>query len=105
MSEALDVFGHTHGIVVINALYENVNRHRVAGREFGAGEAVENDVLEFKLRPTQDMLVACRWSRCTVPGEPDLMSFAAIADEPAAEDAGAGHDRCITPIRPEHVDA
>ena len=68
-------------------------------------EAVENVVLEFKPRPTQDMLVACLWSRWTAPGEPDLMSFAAITDEPPAEVAAAGHDRCIIPIRPEHVDA
>ena len=39
------------------------------------------------------------------PGEPDLMSFAAITDEPPAEVAAAGHDRCIIPIRPKHVDA
>ena len=99
------LFGYTHGIVVINAFYENVNRHRVEGRELGVDEAVENVVLEFKPRPTQDMLVACLWSRWTAPGEPDLMSFAAITDEPPAEVAVAGHDRCIIPIRPEHVDA
>ena len=99
------LFGYTHGIVVINAFYENVNRHRVEGRELGVDEAVENVVLEFKPRPTQDMLVACLWSRWTAPGEPDLMSFAAITDEPPAEVAAAGHDRCIIPIRPEHVDA
>ena len=99
------LFGYTHGIVVINAFYENVNRHRVEGRELGVDEAVENVVLEFKPRPAQDMLVACLWSRWTAPGEPDLMSFAAITDEPPAEVADAGHDRCIIPIRPEHVDA
>ena len=98
------LFGYTHGIVVINAFYENVNRHRVEGRELGVDEAVENIVLEFKPRPTQDMLVACLWSRWTAPGEPDLMSFAAITDEPPAEVAAAGHDRCIIPIRPENID-
>ena len=99
------LFGYTHGIVVINAFYENVNRPRVEGRELGVDEAVENVVLEFKPRPTQNMLVACLWSRWTAPGEPALMSFAAITDEPPAEVAAAGHDRCIIPIRPEHVDA
>ena len=99
------LFGYTHGIVVINAFYGNVNRHRVEGREIGVDEAVENVVLEFKPRPTQDMLVACLWSRWTAAGEPDLMSFAAVTDEPPAEVAAAGHDRCIIPIRPEHVDA
>ena len=99
------LFGYTHGVVIVNAFYENVSRHRVEGRELGVDEAVENVVLEFKPRPTQDMLVACLWSRWTGPGEPDLTSFAAITDEPPAEVAAAGHDRCVIPIRSEHVDA
>jgi len=90
---------------VANAFYENVNRHRAEGRELASGETVENLVLEFKPRPTQDMLVACLWSRWTAPGEPDLLSFAAITDEPPPEVAAAGHDRCIIPIRAENVDA
>jgi putative SOS response-associated peptidase YedK len=51
------------------------------------------------------MLVACLWSRWTAPGQHDLLSFAAITDEPPAEIAAAGHDRCVIPIRPENVDA
>jgi putative SOS response-associated peptidase YedK len=39
------------------------------------------------------------------PGEPDLLSFAAISDDPPPEIAAAGHDRCIVPIKPEHIDA
>ena len=81
-----------------------MNRHRVEGRELGVDELVENVVLEFKPRPTQDMLIACLWSRWTAPGKPDLLSFAAITDEPPPEVAAAGHDRCIIPIQPEHVD-
>ena len=98
-------FGHTHGIMVVNAFYENVNRHKAEGRELADGEAVQNLVLEFRPRPTQDMLVACLWSKWTGPGEPDLLSFAAITDEPPEEVAAAGHDRCIVPIRPENIDA
>jgi putative SOS response-associated peptidase YedK len=98
-------FGYTHGVMVVNAFYENVNRHRMEGRELAPGEKVENVVLEFKPTPTQDMLVACLWSRWTSPGQPDLLSFAAITDEPPPEVAAAGHDRCIIPIRPENVDA
>ena len=92
--------------MVVNAFYENVNRHRADGRELAPCEE-ENLVLEFKPRPTQDMLVACLWSRWTAPGpgEPDLLSFAAITDDPPAEVLAAGHDRCIVPIRPEHIDA
>ena len=98
-------FGYTHGILIVNAFYENVNLHKAEGRELAEGEAVQNLVLEFRPRPTQDMLVACLWSKWTGTGEPDLLSFAAITDEPPEEVAAAGHDRCIIPIRPENIDA
>lgn len=100
-------FGYTHGVLLINAFYENVNRHKMEGREreLSPDEKVENVVLEFRPKPTQDMLVACLWSRWTADGQPDLLSFAAITDAPPAEVAAAGHDRCIIPIRPENVDA
>lgn len=97
-------FGHSHGIIVVNAFYENVNRHKVEGRELAPGEKEENVVLEFRPRPTQDMLVACLWSKWTGDGE-DLLSFAAITDEPPEEVAAAGHDRCIVPIQPRNIDA
>jgi putative SOS response-associated peptidase YedK len=98
-------FGCTHGVIVVNAFHENVSRHRVERRELADGEREENVVLEFRPRPTQDMLVACLWSQWTASGEPDLWSFAAITDEPPPEIAAAGHDRCIIPIKAEHVDA
>ena len=98
-------FGVSHGILVANAFYENVNRHRMEGRELREGEEVQNVILEFRPRPQQDMLVACLWSRWTGPGESDLLSFAAITDEPPSEVAAAGHDRCIIPIKPQHIEA
>ena len=100
-----DLFGFSHGIMVVNAFFENVDQHRVEGRELGPDEKAKSRVLEFRPRPTQDMLVACLWSRWSAPGEPELLSFAAITDEPPAEVAAAGHDRCIVPIKPEHVEA
>lgn len=86
-------FGRTHGLMVAHAFFENVQRD-------GA-----NVVLEFSPRPQQDMLVACLWSQWRAPGEAELLSFAAITDEPPPEVAAAGHDRCIVPIKPEHIDA
>jgi putative SOS response-associated peptidase YedK len=90
---------------VVNAFYENVSRHRLEGRELAKGEKDENVVLEFKPNPTQDMLVACLWAHWQGRGESDLLSFAAITDEPPPEVAAAGHDRCIIPIKPENIDA
>ena len=99
------VFGVSHGLVVMSAFYENVNRHRAEGRELERDETVSNVVLEFKPDSGEEMLVACLWSRWSAPGAPDLLSFAAITDDPPPEIAQAGHDRCVIPIRPEHVDA
>lgn len=98
-------FGHTHGVMIVNAFYENVALHAAEGRALAPGEEERNTVLEFRPRPRHDMLVACLWSRWSAPGEPDLLSFAAITDEPPAEVAAAGHDRCIVPIKPENLDA
>ena len=98
-------FGYSHGIMVVNAFYENVSRHAMEHRELAPGEKEENVVLEFRPRPQHDMLVACLWSHWTGAGEPDLDSFAAITDEPPEEVAAAGHDRCIVPIKEEYVDA
>ena len=84
--------------MVANAFYENVSRHRMEQRELRAGEKEENVILEFRPRPTQEMLVACLWSHWQ-DGEESLLSFAAITDEPPTEVAAAGHDRCIIPIK------
>jgi putative SOS response-associated peptidase YedK len=99
------LFGYTHGIMIANRFYENVSRARMEGRTLAAGEQDENVVLEFKPDSGGEMLVACLWSRWTAKDQPDLLSFAAITDEPPAEVAAAGHDRCIVPIKPENVEA
>jgi len=101
-----DLFGFSHGLMVVDAFYENVPQHRREGRELRDGEKAENVVLKFRPDTGQDMLVACLWSHWKGSnGEPDLLSFAAITDEPPPEVAAAGHDRCIVPIRPENIDA
>lgn len=90
-----DLFGQQHGLMVAEVFYEHVE---VDGK---------NQVLAFTPRDHEPMLIACLWSKWTDPkGEhPDLLSFAAITDEPEPEVAAAGHDRTIINIRPEHVDA
>jgi len=99
------LFGYTHGLMLVTAFYENVNRSRLENRVPLEGEKDENVVLEFRPNPPQEMLIACLWSHWQGKGEPDLLSFAAITDDPPQEIALAGHDRCIIPIKPEHIDA
>ena len=100
------LFGHRHGIMIVSRFYENVPRHKLEGHDLAAGEKPENVVLEFDPQPPQEMLVACLWNLS--PGGDDgadLLSFAAITDEPPPEVRAAGHDRCIVPIKRENVDA
>ncbi|MBA9845645.1 MAG: SOS response-associated peptidase family protein [Ralstonia sp.] len=87
-------YGHTHGLILVDAFYENV------AREDGT-----NVVMEFRPDPPQTLLVACLWSHWTEPGQKDLLSFAAITDDPPPEIMEAGHDRCIVPIKAENIDA
>ena len=89
--------------MLASAFYENVKLHRMEGRELAEGEKEENVVLEFKPDGLDEMWVACVWSRWTAPGQPSLLSFAAITDEPPPEVAAAGHDRCIIPLKRENV--
>jgi putative SOS response-associated peptidase YedK len=97
-------FGVTHGVMVINAFYENVSLHRVEQRELAPGEKDQNVILEFRPQVSQPMFAACLWSHWSGNGE-ELDSFAAITDDPPPEIALAGHDRCVIPINPENIDA
>jgi len=90
------LFGFTHGIMIADRFYENVE-----------GPDGRNRRLEFVPSTAEPMLIACLWSHWTDPQgvEPDLLSFAAITDDPEPEVAAAGHDRTIINIKPEHVGA
>ncbi|AXV99255.1 hypothetical protein CJO80_27275 (plasmid) [Ralstonia solanacearum] len=99
------LYGFSHGLLLVDAFYENVKRHRLERRELAPGEAETSVELAFSPDPPQLMLVACLWSHWQAPGQPDLWSFAAITDDPPPEVADAGHDRCIIPIKPQWVDA
>ncbi|MBV6788497.1 SOS response-associated peptidase family protein [Xanthomonas euvesicatoria] len=89
-------FGYTHGLMVADRFYENVE-----------GPDGQNQRIEFVPRTGEPMLVACLWSHWRDPTgvEPDLLSFAAITDEPEPEVAAVGHDRTIINIKPEYIDA
>ncbi|MDH5832189.1 SOS response-associated peptidase family protein [Luteimonas sp. M1R5S18] len=89
-------FGHTHGLMVVNTFFENVE-----------GPDGKNMRLQFRPRTGEPMLVACLWATWTDPAgkDPDVDCFAAITDDPEPEVAAAGHDRTIINIKPEHVEA
>lgn len=89
------LFGKTHGVMVADRFYENVDTPE------------GNEVLEFEPRTGAPMLIACLWSHWRDPkGEaPDLLSFAAVTDAPEPEVAAAGHDRTVVNLQQEFLDA
>ncbi|MEO5560923.1 MAG: SOS response-associated peptidase family protein [Dokdonella sp.] len=97
-------FGSDHAIMLVTAFYENVSLHTMEHRALAEGEKEQNVILQFRPRPEETMVVACLWSKWG-SGDDELLSFAAITDEPPAEVAAAGHDRCIIQIKRENADA
>ncbi|MGY6122183.1 SOS response-associated peptidase family protein (plasmid) [Paraburkholderia strydomiana] len=98
-------FGYTHAVLLVEVFYENVSKAKFENTLLETHERDENVVLEFRPSNGELIHVACLWSRWSAPGEPDLLSFAAITNEPPPEIRVAGHDRCIIPIKPENIDA
>lgn len=91
--------------MLADVFYENVKRARNENTLLETHDREENVVLEFCPSNGQLLHVACLWSHWSAPGQPDLLSFAAITDEPPPEVEAAGHDRCIIPIKPENIAA
>lgn len=87
------VFGKNHGLLVLDGFRENVKVHDMQARELKEGERAENVVLQFNPKDATSMLVPCIWSRWA-SGDEVLHSMALITDEPPAEVAQAGHNRC-----------
>jgi len=89
-------FGHTHGLMIAETFYENVDDGKGGSKE-----------IQFRPRTGEPMLVACLWSKWTdtTGVEPDLYSFAAVTDDPEPEVAAEGHDRTIVNLKPQNVDA
>lgn len=98
-------FGAHHALCVLSGFYENVARHHVERRELAPGEPPQNVVLHFVPRPATEMFVPCVWSKWSEPGEDELHSFAIITDEPPAEVAAVGHDRCPINLQRDNVEA
>lgn len=100
-----NVYAHTHAVVVAEAFLEHVDRHHLEGRDLAPGEVAEDVILRFAPGNGQLMRLAALWSHWRGEGEPDLLSFAIVTDEPPPEVALAGHDRCPIPLQATRVDA
>lgn len=87
------LFGVRHAVLVADVFFENVT-----------GPDGKNQILAFTPSTGEPMLIACLWSPWSGDGE-ELLSFAAITDEPEPEVAAAGHDRTVINLKPEHLEA
>jgi putative SOS response-associated peptidase YedK len=85
-------FGHSHAVMYVASFFENVTRDDA------------NVVLHFNPRPAQIMRVACLYSERIDADAGELLTFAAVTDEPPPEIAAAGHDRCIVNLLPENAE-
>src|SRR5690606_10838542 len=84
--------GTRHAVLVADVFFETVT-----------GPEGKNQILAFTPRSGEPMLIASLWSPWSWDGE-ELLSFAAITDEPEPEVAAAGHDRTVVNLKPEHLD-
>ena len=89
--------------MIVNSFYENVPSNLYEKRELAPTEKPRNIVLHFNPQPAVEMLVACLWSHWTAKEGADLYSFAAVTDDPPAEIAVTGHNRCIIALKDENV--
>lgn len=99
------LFGQHHALMVVDSFFENVPTHLFERRTLKADEKETNTVLHFQPDSGEPMLVACVWAHWSGPDQSELDSFAAITDEPPAEIAATGHQRCIIALKPERVAA
>jgi putative SOS response-associated peptidase YedK len=98
-------FGSHHGVLVIQAFYENVSRNAYEHRAKNPGERAENLVIRFRPETAKPLHVACLWDRWQQKDSPSLWSFAAITDSPPPEVAAAGHDRCVVILAERNLSA
>jgi putative SOS response-associated peptidase YedK len=100
------VFGHGHGIMVVDRFYESVFLHHLQQRELVPGEREQSVEILFTPATGENLFVACLWTYVEPEGDnPGFYTFAAITDEPPLEVVEAGHDRCPIPIQEEDIDA
>ncbi|HEY0661444.1 MAG TPA: SOS response-associated peptidase family protein [Lysobacter sp.] len=98
------LYGHNHGVMVATHFYESVRRHDYEHRALAEGERPQNVELQFTPQTGEPLYIPVLWFRWT-DGVEELLSCAAITDEPEPEVAMTGHDRTIVNIKPEHIDA
>tara|TARA_B110001454_G_scaffold219058_1_gene249666 strand:+ start:17668 stop:18618 length:951 start_codon:yes stop_codon:yes gene_type:complete len=96
-------FGSFHGVVILEAFFENVAKHDFEKRNLRKGETEENIVLKFEPKGMDYMVVPVIWDVWT-NGKEKLYSFALITDEPPVEVLETGHDRCPIFLNEERID-
>ncbi len=97
------VFGKNHGVIIVDAFFENVKKHDLEKWKLKSGEEEENVVIKFTPKGADYMVIPCIWDKW-VRGDEELYSFALITDEPPAEVLETGHDRCPIFLNEKRID-
>jgi putative SOS response-associated peptidase YedK len=97
-------FGKKHAVLLVSAFFENVKLHDYEKRKLRPGEAESNKILKFLPEGHEFMYVPCIWDEWKDADGKILRSFALITDEPPAEVAETGHDRCPIFLKKENLD-
>lgn len=94
------------GILVVKKFYENVPTvNYLSNRKLPAAVTEkENVVVRFEPNGLKEMFVPILWDRWKIKGQKELFSMALITDEPPAEVAAVGHDRCPIFLKKSAID-
>lgn len=98
------LYGRNHGLMIATQFYERVALHDLEQRQLAPGEREKSVELEFEPQTREPLYIPVLWYLWT-NGEEELLSCAAITDDPESEVAATGHDRTIIDIKPEYIDA
>jgi len=100
------LFGKQHGIILVEKFYEHVATEDYLKKLELPKEQqnTTNTILCFRPEGHDYMIVPTLWDVNKQKGQPDLYSCAVITDEPPAEIAETGHNRCPIFIKPENVE-
>ncbi|MBL7542584.1 MAG: SOS response-associated peptidase family protein [Bdellovibrionaceae bacterium] len=96
-------FGTNHGVIIVEAFFENVAKHDFEKRQLREGEEEENLILKFEPKGMEYMVIPVIWDKWVNENE-ELYSFALITDEPPPEVLETGHDRCPIFLNESRID-
>ncbi|GHC98506.1 hypothetical protein GCM10007320_54360 [Pseudorhodoferax aquiterrae] len=98
-------YGHTHGVIALEAFKESLAAHVLEKRRLGPREEITTTEVTHTAADGTALLVPCIWSHWQEDGAPELWSFAVISDSSAADGEPAGGSTTLAVLKKENVAA